>query len=100
MINNLDGKDPTAESSDNVDVDDSPQFRELSSWLRGDDLHEKKLPGPEHRHAVDARRTAFLDVLKLFEQRKRLTAARNLDIEQLTPDLILVDCLVWTFPED
>ena len=57
-----------SDNYDEVTVVESDQFIELTSWLRGEDLHERMLPAPEIRHGMDARQRAFIDMLHLYMQ--------------------------------
>jgi hypothetical protein len=55
-------------STDDVTVDESPQFTELSDWLRGEDLKNRQLPPAEIQYGLKARWKAWLDIYHLFMQ--------------------------------
>lgn len=51
---------------DGVSVDLSPQFVEVTDWLRGHDLFERQLPPGEIEYGLGARRKAVIQLVGLY----------------------------------
>ena len=71
-----------------VSVELSPQFLELTDWLRGQDLFDRQLPESETKLGLGARRAAFKDLVNLYflELKRQMEDAKAQGLHEFIVD--------------